>query len=70
MWATHYAVAVATGALSKISSAAHCVRGELLSVVQTLRATLANLLKPLPWRTRCGFDLLIDEAFTESEFSI
>jgi hypothetical protein len=47
-----------------ISSVARCVRGGRLSVVQTLRATLANLLKPLPWRTKCGFDLLIDEAFT------
>ena len=45
-----------------ISSDAHCVREELLSVVQTLRGTRANLVKPLPWRTNRGFDLLIAEA--------
>ena len=64
MWAIHYAVAVAAGARSMISSAARCVRGGRLSVAQTLGVTLVCLPKPLLWRTGCGFDLLIDEAFT------
>lgn len=50
-------------ALSLISSAARCVRGAALSCSNT-SCNSGESAEVLPWHTRCGFDLLIDEAFT------